>query len=467
MFSMKLMMMFPTAALAAGIFASPAAAQVACDLNGVPGAPIPGTDSILCGTTASAGSPSDYVTAVGVRVGFGGEGVTLIGSHSFASVGPAFPSIGGMGFYSPPATFGSTALGAFSAVAGAGSMAIGDQAKAGDFLLSPGALSVVAFANNATALGSHSLVSKNNGTAIGAASTVSAQDAVAIGVFSSASGQSATTVGFFSSASALGSTVIGTFANSTGIGAFAGGFLTESAGDHGVALGSWSDINTNAIADANEVTSASGVESSAFGAAAQATGNGSIATGARSTAGGTNAAAIGYGASATANGSVALGAGSVADEANTVSVGSAGNERRVSNVAAGVNANDAVNVDQLTAATTGITADITALEAADAGFDTRLDALEAVASGLDDRIDRIDDRASAGTAAAVALSGAMFLPGKTFNLTGNVGSYRGAHAAALQFGALVSDHVALNAGVAHGFNKGGKTALRAGFTIGW
>jgi hypothetical protein len=61
----------------------------------------------------------------------------------------------------------------------------------------------------------------------------------------------------------------------------------------------------------------------------------------------------------------------------------------------------------------------------------------------------------------------MFLPGKTFNLTGNVGSYRGAHAAALQFGALVSDHVALNAGISHGFNKGGKTALRAGFTLGW
>ena len=61
----------------------------------------------------------------------------------------------------------------------------------------------------------------------------------------------------------------------------------------------------------------------------------------------------------------------------------------------------------------------------------------------------------------------MFLPGKTFNLTGNVGSYRGAHAAALQFGALVSDNVAINAGVAHGFNRGGKTALRAGFTIGW
>jgi hypothetical protein len=61
----------------------------------------------------------------------------------------------------------------------------------------------------------------------------------------------------------------------------------------------------------------------------------------------------------------------------------------------------------------------------------------------------------------------MFLPGKTFNLTGNVGAYRGAVAGAMQIGALVGDSVAINAGVAHGFNKGGKTALRAGFTVGW
>jgi hypothetical protein len=61
----------------------------------------------------------------------------------------------------------------------------------------------------------------------------------------------------------------------------------------------------------------------------------------------------------------------------------------------------------------------------------------------------------------------MFLPGKSFNLTGNVGAYRGAVAGAIQLGALVSDMVAVNAGVAHGFNKGGKTAIRAGFTLGW
>jgi len=32
---------------------------------------------------------------------------------------------------------------------------------------------------------------------------------------------------------------------------------------------------------------------------------------------------------------------------------------------------------------------------------------------------------------------------------------------------MVSRHVALNAGVATGFNKHGQTAARAGFTFGW
>jgi len=70
---------------------------------------------------------------------------------------------------------------------------------------------------------------------------------------------------------------------------------------------------------------------------------------------------LGTGASATADNSVALGANSVASTANTVSVGSAGSERRITNVAAGVNPTDAVNfaqISSLTAATTGLTTQV-------------------------------------------------------------------------------------------------------------
>ncbi|MDY8833108.1 hypothetical protein UY844_24830, partial [Escherichia coli] len=53
------------------------------------------------------------------------------------------------------------------------------------------------------------------------------------------------------------------------------------------------------------------------------------------------------GSIAAADNSVALGTGSVATEENTISVGSSTNQRRISNVAAGVNNNDAVNYAQL------------------------------------------------------------------------------------------------------------------------
>ena len=60
-----------------------------------------------------------------------------------------------------------------------------------------------------------------------------------------------------------------------------------------------------------------------------------------------NNGVVGAGAQVTGNNSVALGANSVADRDNSVSVGSAGNERQITNVAAGTANTDAVNVGQL------------------------------------------------------------------------------------------------------------------------
>ena len=68
---------------------------------------------------------------------------------------------------------------------------------------------------------------------------------------------------------------------------------------------------------------------------------------------GKDSVAIGSGSIAAADNSVALGTGSVADEENTISVGSSTNQRRITNVAAGVNATDAVNVSQLKSSEAG------------------------------------------------------------------------------------------------------------------
>ncbi|HHV1054256.1 TPA: trimeric autotransporter adhesin UpaG, partial [Escherichia coli] len=75
--------------------------------------------------------------------------------------------------------------------------------------------------------------------------------------------------------------------------------------------------------------------------------------GADANAQGKDSVAIGSGSIAAADNSVALGTGSVADKENTISVGSSTNQRRITNVAAGVNATDAVNVSQLKSSEAG------------------------------------------------------------------------------------------------------------------
>ncbi|RZM97869.1 adhesin [Escherichia sp. E14V7] len=76
-------------------------------------------------------------------------------------------------------------------------------------------------------------------------------------------------------------------------------------------------------------------------------------TGVDANAQGQDSVAIGSGSIAAADNSVALGTGSVADEENTISVGSSTNQRRITNVAAGKNATDAVNVAQLKSSEAG------------------------------------------------------------------------------------------------------------------
>ena len=75
--------------------------------------------------------------------------------------------------------------------------------------------------------------------------------------------------------------------------------------------------------------------------------------GADANAQGKDSVAIGSGSIAAADNSVALGTGSVANEENTISGGSSTNQRRSTNVAAGVNATDAVNVSQLKSSEAG------------------------------------------------------------------------------------------------------------------
>jgi hypothetical protein len=81
-----------------------------------------------------------------------------------------------------------------------------------------------------------------------------------------------------------------------------------------------------------------------------------LAAGSSAQATADRAVALGNAASASASDSVALGSGSVANEANTVSVGSATAQRRIVNLAAGIQATDAVNKGQLDATNAAVAA---------------------------------------------------------------------------------------------------------------
>lgn len=97
---------------------------------------------------------------------------------------------------------------------------------------------------------------------------------------------------------------------------------------------------------------ATSVDAIAFGNRARTFATGAIAFGDGATvgAGGTGSVAIGQGANALSANSVALGAGSIAARGvPEVSIGAPGAERLLTNVAAGVQATDAVNVGQYNA----------------------------------------------------------------------------------------------------------------------
>lgn len=138
---------------------------------------------------------------------------------------------------------------------------------------------------------------------------------------------------------------------------------------------------------------ATGFNAFACGYHANAAGNNSTALGTDATAT-VNATAVGNSAKANADNSVALGNGSVASASNTVSVGSVGNERRLVNVASGINSTDAVNLGQL--------------QDVSSSFQARFNALANDTNSL-----RIESRQGIAAVAALASTHMPSMPGKT------------------------------------------------------
>jgi autotransporter adhesin len=181
-----------------------------------------------------------------------------------------------------------------------------------------------------------------------AGSTASGQDAAAIGGNADASGDHSMAAGTNATASGSSSTATGANSTATGDNSTASGSNATASGSDSTASGASSMASGNNATANGAHANASGENAAAFGGNASASGSNSVAMGGNSVAAGEN--------------SVALGANSVADEANTVSVGSAGNERRITNVAPGVNGTDAVNLNQMTQLRNDMGASLTSLQ---------------------------------------------------------------------------------------------------------
>ncbi|WP_179949008.1 YadA family autotransporter adhesin, partial [Burkholderia sp. MSMB2157WGS] len=153
-----------------------------------------------------------------------------------------------------------------------------------------------------------------------------------------------------------------------------------------------------------------------------------IGSGASST--GEGATAIGSGANASGNQSVAIGQGSVANEANTVSFGNGTDDgnRRIVNIADGINANDATTKGQL----------------------------DRAVGGLQGQINDVSRNAYSGIAAATALTMIPGVdPGKTLSFGVGGATYKGYQAVAFGGEARITQNLKMKAGV--GLSSGGNT----------
>ncbi|UFN51373.1 YadA-like family protein [Roseomonas sp. OT10] len=147
---------------------------------------------------------------------------------------------------------------------------------------------------------------------------------------------------------------MGSSAVAVGNQSLAQGYLATATGLNASAIGSGAVASASGSTAVGVRSAATQVDAIAFGSRSAATELGAVALGGDSRAIGAQSVALGQGASAQAANSVALGAGSVADVPGTVSLGSAGAERRLTNLAPGINATDGVNVSQLQQGITGL-----------------------------------------------------------------------------------------------------------------
>ena len=297
-----------------------------------------------------------------------------------------------------------------ASASGQGSVAIGQNAAASGLV--------------DIAIGRDAIASGGDSIAIGSDTKATQLYSVAIGNDIQYTGYSATAVGQQAHATGKVSTAIGIMTNVDADWNAAHQGQWRQAGDHSTAIGAYSG--------------SWGLASTALGGFSRADEKFATAAGYGSHATAERATTLGAKAEAKAYESVAIGAFSVADreggivgafapegadsltwKANggAVSVGSATLTRQITNVAAGTEDTDAVNVAQLKQVASQVIANNA----------TNISSLSHSISNLDNRVNKV----GAGAAALAALHPLDFDPDAKWDFAAGYGNYRGTNAAAV------------------------------------
>jgi trimeric autotransporter adhesin len=146
---------------------------------------------------------------------------------------------------------------------------------------------------------------------------------------------------------------------------------------------------------------------------------------------------------------VAIGNGSVTSADNTVSAGAAGAERRITNVAAGVNATDAVNMGQLQSVLQGTNGGV----------------LAQARSYTNAQVAGVRKEAFRGIAQALAHVTPYIAPGENNAVAVGTGNYGGQSAIGVSYARRLAAQSQASLGVST--SGDGRLATRVAMQLGW
>jgi autotransporter adhesin len=287
-----------------------------------------------CGSANSI--PTGDLT-YGTAVGYGADATGSYGTALGAKAQAAGTSATALGYDSSASTY-STAVGTLSKANGSESVAIGENANAGGVgaIALGGAFTATsaarAAATDAIAIGREAAVTATSAgsIAIGNNAKANALDTVALGQSATASAQYASAFGDSANASAISATAVGYLATASGLRSTSAGTESDATGDESVAVGEFAQATAAGAIALGAGTSAA--------AAAHANAIDSIAIGRGAGVGAANTSGIAFGRGATVNGAfgIAQGDGAVSGATGrNVAIGSTGTTANGSSAAGG------------------------------------------------------------------------------------------------------------------------------------